>query len=599
MISTDAGHFKKKSIGRFLLQGFLCLSSSILACYLWGFKYGLFNNEFHTIIVDKIAKGIRFPGDAMAASMGNYFSPFWYVVAQCSKIVPAPIVFLTFYILGWVLLNVGVSSVIAALTMKKDWILPWVLGSFAILSIGFVMNLPLGSDAVIMPYLSQTFVSVGLCLLSFSLTLEKHNDWSAAVLGVAYNINAMQTNFMLGVLLFIWIFACRAEGRKNFFRFLQSFMIFAILASPTLLWFIAVILEPPAGDSLSGWALFDYAKFYFPFHYFLSVKTLSQIVNGITIPAIPLLITVSNKFLGGNRFRIAGEKELLIAAIMSSVYLVAGIFFSFNFPSRFILGLHFFRSDAIAFPIAISILLAILINNAINDKNFLPIYVAALVSSLDQHIAVSLAIISSLATVKYIKEHHSDIFKPVTHSLPYFVLSSISILLLISYMGISFVNFKKQHDIDSKQLDNSTAEIERVARSVSEIAPRDALFVIPPTNYIRSHLHRGVYVSMHDGGAYFWKKGFEVEFIRRLRVLGINYTPGIFWNRDAVTKEFLGNIHPALLRLKTEGVTHAILPSSTIKNFPSSSILQTENFIVLGIDNAILATSPVSYSTPR
>ena len=82
-------------------------------------------------------------------------------------------------------------------------------------------------------------------------------------------------------------------------------------------------------------------------------------------------------------------------------------------------------------------------------------------------------------------------------------------------------------------------------------------------------------------------------------MLGISYTPGIYWNRDAVTKEFLENIHPALLRLKSEGVTHAILPSSTIKNFPSSSIFQTDNFIVLDIDNAILATRPVLYSVPR
>jgi hypothetical protein len=104
---------------------------------------------------------------------------------------------------------------------------------------------------------------------------------------------------------------------------------------------------------------------------------------------------------------------------------------------------------------------------------------------------------------------------------------------------------------------------------------------------------------MQDGGAYFWNKGFEVEFIRRLGVLGIRYTPSIYRDKDTVTREFLENIHPALLRLKTEGVTHAILPFSTIKNFPSRSIFQTENFIVLGIDNAILATSPVSYSNPR
>ena len=443
MIPPDVGHLKKKTFGRILLPGVLCLSSSILACRLWGFNYGIFNNDYHTIIVDKIAKGIRFPGDAFAASMGNYLSPFWYLVAHCSKIFPAPIVFLTFYAVAWVLLNVGVSSLIAALTVKKDRIFPWVLGSYAILSVGFIMNLPLGYDPVIRPYLSQTFVSVGLCLLSFSLTLEKHYDWSAAVLGVTYNINAMQTNFMLGILVVIWVIACRAEGRTNFSSFLKYFMIFTILASPTLLWIIVVILEPAAVDSLSGWALYDYAKFYFPFHYFLSVKSPLQIINGIAIPAIPLLITVSNKYLGVNRVRIACEKELLIASIMLSGYLIAGIFFSYYFPSRLILGLHFFRSDAIAFPITVSLLLAILINNATNEKNLLPIYVAAPVFFLNHYISVSLAIIILLFTAKYIKERNFSEFKPVRNTLPYFVLSSISILLLIFIHGDFLFEFQE------------------------------------------------------------------------------------------------------------------------------------------------------------
>ena len=599
MISTDAGHFKNKSFGRVLLAGILCLSSSILACHLWGFKYGIINNEYHTIIVDKISMGIRFPGDAFAVSMENYFSPFWYIVAQCTKIFPTPIVFLTFYAVAWVLLNAGVSSLIAALTVKKNWIFPWVLGSYATLSVGFIMNLPLGFDPVIAPYLSQTFLSVGLCLLSFSLTLEKHYSWSAAVLGVAYNINAMQTNFMLGILVVIWFISCRAEGKTNYYLFLKYFVIFMILASPTLIWIITVIMKPPAVDFLSGWALYDYAKFYFPFHYFLSVKLPLQIIDGIAISVIPLLITVYNKYLGGNKIRVACEKELLIASIISSGYLIAGIFFSYYIPSRFILGLHFFRSDAIVFPITASILLAIFINNVTNDKDLLPIYIAVPIFFLNHYISVSFLIILLLLTVRYIKGRHYNESIAVRNSLQHLTLTSISIVLLILYMAIFFFNHKKQHDLYWRQFDYKNAEIDRVAQSVSEIVPRDALFVIPPIYYIRSHLHRGVYLSMHDGGAYLFKKGFEIEFLRRLQVLGIRYTPGISRNDETVTKEFQENIHPALLRLKTEGVTHAILPSSTIKNFPSSSIFQTENFIVLDIDNAILATSPLSYSTAR
>jgi len=577
---------------RFVLPGVLSFLSSILACLLWGFKFGIFNNEFHIVIVYKIAKGINFPGDAMAASMGNFPSPFWHLVAQCSKAVPTATVFLAFYIAGWVLLNVGVSSMIAAFTEKKGGVIPWVFGSLAVLAHGFTMDLPLGADPVIMPYLSHTFVSVGLCLLSLSLSVEKRYGWSAAVLGIAYNINAMQANFILGILLILWIAAARAEGRKGLSRFVQCVTIFAILASPTILWIFSVLLGPTSDRLLTGQALYDYAKYYFPFHYFWSVKTLSQKLNGVALSFLPLLLAVSNRFLGGNRFHFACEKELRIASVVMFGYVAAGIFFSFCLPSRLILNLHFFRSDALLFPIAVSLLAAILINRCENDRYLLPIHAAALVASLCHDFAASLALISSAAGVKYMKERYPDQCRPAASSFPYSILSGIFLLTLIVYLGISFVDFKKHHDIRWKSINDSNAEIEQVARSVSEIAPRNALFVVPPVCYLRSHLQRGVYISMHDGGVYMWKKGFELEYIRRLRVLGIRYTPGFWWNRSTVTKEFEENIHSALLRTKAEGVTHAILPSSTVRNIPKSPILRSENFFVLDIDTAILATSP-------
>lgn len=586
------GSFTERHFESFILPAFLCLLTSLSAWLLWGFKFGIFNNEFHAVLVERIAGGIDFRGDAMAATMGNFPSPFWRLVGHCARFAPEEAVFLAFYVLAWALLHAGVSSLIAALAEAERRVIPWFLGSAVTLSGGFLLNLPLGADPVMMPYLSQTFVSVGLCLLSLSQAIEKRHLRSAALLGIAYNVNAMQANFMLPALLPAWALAAGEDGGNGLRHRIGRLLAFGLLASPTLFQIASVVLGKSAGEALSGQPLYDFAKYFFPFHFFLYSKNLSQIVNGIALPFIPLLLAFSGRFLGTHRFRFRRDKDMEVPAAMFFGYLAAGIFFSSHFPSRLILGMHFFRSDAVLFPMAVAMLSAALMNESPRDRSLVPMIAAALAAALFHYFAASLAVLVGTAAIKFLKERRPALCGPSWCPAAYRVLSVVFGLLLVFLTFKGFADFKVEHDGNWKRLNDATAEIEWIARAASKTVPRDALFVIPPACYLRPHLKRGVYVSMHDGAAFFWEKGFEVEYLRRLRVSGIGYTPGVFRQADKVTDEFLASLPASLPVMKRAGVTHALLPYFTIGRPPAGPVLRTEKYFVLGIDDAIRATAP-------
>jgi hypothetical protein len=103
------------------------------------------------------------------------------------------------------------------------------------------------------------------------------------------------------------------------------------------------------------------------------------------------------------------------------------------------------------------------------------------------------------------------------------------------------------------------AEMRDLARALRPELPEDALVAIDPAYEVRPQLGRGVFVSMKDGAAYLWKPGFELEYLRRLALLGVSYTPGRRYETARVAREFQEGLPASLERLPAEGVSHAIV----------------------------------------
>jgi len=60
-----------------LLYVAVCAASALVGVAIYGFDFGIGNNEFHTVIVDRVAGIGSFDKDLLATSLNNFVSPFW------------------------------------------------------------------------------------------------------------------------------------------------------------------------------------------------------------------------------------------------------------------------------------------------------------------------------------------------------------------------------------------------------------------------------------------------------------------------------------------------------------------------------------------
>jgi len=615
-----------------LYASMLVLVSALASILIWGFHFGIKNNEFHLIIVNKIAQGVSYQGDALASAMTNYVSPFWVVVGLLAKVFPAKIVFFAFFFIGRALLCIGLASIIHAFSKNRSFLHSYVLSALVTMSSGMVNVLPLGANSVTSNYLSQTFLSVGFCLLSLSLSVRKKNVWSAIILGIAYNINAMQSNFVLGILLVIWL--ANARGDKNASVSVGlPIILFLLCASPTLYWIVFALHGRPAGSYMTGFAIADFSKYYFPGHFFWTLKSFRDKINGISIITTPLTLALSGFVIKDTVFNCFRKKEVLIASLVTLSYLIIGALSVEMFPARLFFQLHLFRSDIIIYLVALSFLLSLLLTEELQPFTRLMIvagiaeYVtnaffkaqlfvlwaiviegARYYKAKDSFTKVINLLFLVILCVLFARTGYRELILLVPFFLYYlirkgqtmavknnrFLEFSPRYLLAVGYLCVFvfviYASYIVRTDYYSEK-ETEQQEIRALADRVSYKVPANALFLIPPWYEIRPYLEHGVFLSMKDGAAYLWEKGYEFEYIRRLKVLGIPYTPGVQFNDSEIRQYFFKSIDNTLAGVRQEGVTHVILPKTLFSL--SSNVIEnqiigvSENFIVLDIDSAL------------
>lgn len=588
----------------------IMLASAVVSILIWGFRYGIRNNEFHAILVETAARGVVFANDAMASTMQDYVSIFWLVVAYLSSYLPVEGVFCFFLLIGRILLTIGVALIIRGLFKEASWLKAASSASVVTIASGFMAGLPLGADPVMGDYLSQTYVSVGICAVAIGLAFNGRQLLSAVILGVAYNVNAMQANFALGIATIIWIEASVSE--RSVLLFPKAFLIFLLIASPNLYWILSVTGAKATGLYLEGARIADFTRFIFPFHFFWSVKGISQKINGVSLALLPLAISIASLAFKEARLKLDNARWLFIASVISLLYIFAGAVGAEAFPSRFILQLHFFRSDVLIYLIAVSAFISLILRNAGKRDSLFAVLLLALAAFLAHQFHVALLIfiwgvvmekkspicrwVAILAPVIIVIYGLMLAYTGRFFGVPMALAALLSAILkdrnvplqaaiaLFIVVSVSF-SFYMERAVVGKEGLSLSDEIRLVAKEASAKVPKDAAFLIPPNYTVRPFLKRGVFVTMKDGGAFMWAKGYELEYIRRLNLLSITYTPGKFYDEKRVEEEFISGLGKSLLLMKGEGVGYAILPKRALKNAPHDLITESEHFLAFEISS--------------
>lgn len=624
-----------------------------MATRLWGFEWGASNNEFHSIVVNRIAHHTPYAGDALAASMVGFTSFFWVAAGWLCKVFPEYPVMLLGYLLCRFLLVVGIASLVAAFCSERKGLLPWLFAAAITLTSGFIRGLPLGADPVIAQYLSQTFFSVGLCLLALSLTLRRKLVWSAVILGVAYNVNAMQANFAVGIVFALWAVFLVKTRSSGFRSILKAVLVFAVTAMPTLAWLALSFRRPAAAKELSGTALAAFARFSYPYHYFWSVKTPLERADGLAIPAL-LLVLVWALSLGYPARRESEKPDSreverprtdtdgrVIAAVLAG-YIAIGVAAVDWLPSRLAFQLHLFRSDALGYCILISSLGALLLSPYPLRCAPLPVqggglpaesaigrlsvrhesqtcWVLLLLLLVVIHSFSLAALVAAILVLETFNPKLPRALRAPAAALLRLGLIAIVVALLLKgktesgaflafvtgalifsgslgrwwgRIGIvalcGYVLFVQAGLWKVTERGRGFRALSRMAAVARDLTPPEACFLLPPSANCRTQLQRGVYEVLKDGAAFLWEKGFETEFIRRLAVMGIAYTPGRPYNRREIELAWIRGLNRSLPSVKKEGVTHVILPEHIVPP-QARTLAATEGYRLLAIDAAIEA----------
>ncbi len=586
--------------------------SAVVSILIWGFRYGIRNNEFHAVLVETAARGVVFANDAMASTMQDYVSIFWLAVAYLSSYLPVEGVFCFFLLIGRILLTTGVALIIRGFVKEASWLKAASLASVVTISSGFMTGLPLGADPVMGDYLSQTFVSIGICAVAVGFAFNGRHLLSAIILGVAYNVNAMQANFALGIATIIWIEASFRE--RSFLLFPKAFLIFLLIASPNLYWILSVTGAKATGPYLEGAEIAGFTRYIFPFHFFWSVKSISQKVNGVSLALLPIALSIASIAFKEARLKLDNARWLFIASSISILYIIIGAVGAEAFPSRFILQLHFFRSDVLTYLIAASAIISLILKNAGKKDSLFAALFFALAAFLAHQFHVALLIfiwavamgkkspicrgIAILAPVIIVVYGLALAYTGRFFGVPMALAALLSVILkdrsvplqaaisIFIVISVSFSYYMERSGVGKEGLSLSD-EIRLVAKEASAKVPQDATFLIPPNYTVRPFLKRGVFVTMKDGGAFMWAKGYELEYIRRLKLLGITYTPGEFYNEEKVAKEFVAGLGMSLPAMKGEGVGYAILPRTVLKDAPQELIAGSEHFLAVDINDIL------------
>ena len=172
----------------------------LLGILVYGFDNGVGNNEFHVMLVSRISEGLTWPGDLLTPTLDRYTSLLWPLVGRVATVVSEPTAFLSFFAGARLLFIAGLTALILAFW---DTSRPRALIAGTVLSLlpGFLLALPLGDDPAFSFYLSQTFVSLGCCLLAIGAAVTGRPLLAGLACGAALASNVMQGSFAVALLV--------------------------------------------------------------------------------------------------------------------------------------------------------------------------------------------------------------------------------------------------------------------------------------------------------------------------------------------------------------------------------------------------------------
>jgi hypothetical protein len=325
------------------------LAGAVVSILYQGFAYGVNNNAIQVPILQISADPSLYAGDPFAATLSNYMSGVWGLLAALHLSIHWAPVFLLFHVLSRYLLIVAFYRILSFFIANDTYSAGGaVLLSSAAALFGYS---PASAHTLLTDYFEQTEIANAILLLACAAWLRRRGLLAAILLGLTFDINAFVSVWGIAALALASLLRGDARPPRNAARTLRMAAAFMVCAAPELFW-IALASARNAAAYTPAFDFRSFLRWCIPFHIFVSTLRVDQLVG--------LACTLTSGVLA-----IAAcwprVRELAWLAIGFLAVFAAGALLPFFTKSAMLLNLQPLRAEGIAeFLIVLAVVAACL-----------------------------------------------------------------------------------------------------------------------------------------------------------------------------------------------------------------------------------------------
>jgi hypothetical protein len=505
----------------FYIYGFILFIISFLST---GYAVYEINQAFQIPLVHLLNNPSLYPNDPLAATLPDYPSLLWRVVAFVARIIPLePLLFILF-LLERILVIYAAGNLARLITGGSKLA---IIGAIAIFALA--ISPILGGGTLVENYFEQTGLSIPFFLLAIASFYNARPLPCAIWTAIGFNLNSMYGTYALTY--FGAVFLLDSSYRQVWKKWLMAFGLFLVLATPVVFPTLSA-LERNAPDN-HLWLVAS--KLRFSHHlYPLTWK-------GQQFAKFAVLLFSLVALLYQNRYkREKLYKHGVIWTGVSLLWLLYAFVAAYIFKSPSMLVMHPARGTDLWYCFAGIALVSIcaLKLEASKGKQKRTLWAFGYSASIlfwysDDNVYVRTAFVIALILLfvwDYILSQES--------------FSRLALLLTLCVLVAGIRSFDarlvRTQSVATALIKGPSFPVEQIASWANVNTSMNAVFLISPIDSswksFRGLAKRPVFIAWKDASAILWDRTFVQVWAERLKALGFDITEGELNDQQAIDK---------------------------------------------------------------
>ncbi|HBE18381.1 MAG TPA: hypothetical protein DDW51_12390 [Cyanobacteria bacterium UBA11367] len=473
------------------------------------------NQSLQIPLINLLNDPSLYPKDPFAATLPNYSSQLWPLVAMANRYIPLEPLFFGLFLFEKILLLYAAGN-FAKTFVPNSWLATF--GTMAMFAVG--AKPILGEGTIGTNYLEQTGLAIPFFLLAISSFYNARPIAWGIWLSIGFNLNSMY-----GVYAITYcgaFFILDVNYRQEWKKWIAAFGLFLILASPAIIHTLSAFSRTATNNDL--WLIA--CKLFYPWHFYPHVWS----PKGIALLAVLIFTVVAVAYKNKHKLEKL-FKFVAISTVVAIIWLIYAVLAAYVAKSPSMLVMHPVRGTDLWYCIAGTALVSIcgigIEENRSSQRRY--IYVVAFAASIiilhplvESYIIYIIGVFLIVALVKPIR---------------YFILGmenskSLSLIITLLILLIGLTNFgrelAKTGNINDALIGRQSYVYEQLTDWAKLNTSKDAVFLNPPNwdewTFFRALAQRSVFVNWNDGAAILWDRPFVEVWAERIKALGLDIT---------------------------------------------------------------------------